>query len=64
MSRWNLAGLVVVVGALYSIILTFVVDRWVMDEGERLWFRAMIRSRLPRLSRTPAAEPQHEGAGA
>ncbi len=61
-SRWTGAALVVGLGAVYTGILAVVVDRWVMDEGERLWFRAIIRSRLPRLRKVPV--PEQEGAQA
>jgi len=61
-NRWSAAALLVLLGATYTGILAVVVDRWVMDEGERLWFRAIIRSRLPRLRKVPV--PEQEGAQA
>lgn len=54
--------MLVLLGAIYTAVLAVVVDRWVMDEGERLWFRAVIRSRLPRFQKVPA--PEQEGVQA
>jgi O-antigen/teichoic acid export membrane protein len=62
MNRWSAAVLIVLLGAVYTAVLALVVDRWVMDEGERLWFRAVIRSRLPRFQKV--AVPEQEGAQA
>jgi O-antigen/teichoic acid export membrane protein len=62
MNRWSGAAMLVLLGAIYTAVLAVVVDRWVMDEGERLWFRAVIRSRLPRFQKVPA--PEQEGVQA
>jgi O-antigen/teichoic acid export membrane protein len=40
------AGCVAAIGAIYSLVLVFVIDRFVLDSGERLWFRAVISARL------------------
>jgi len=62
MGRWSGAVALVVLGTIYSVVLLIVVDRWVMDQGERLWFRAILRSRLPRFHRAPL--PEQEGVRA
>lgn len=58
MSRWSGAALVIAAGMLYTAILAAVVDRWVLDSGERLWFRAVVRTRLPRLQKLRVPEPE------
>ena len=45
-SRWVTAGCVAAMAAIYSLALILVIDRFVLDSGERLWFRAVISSRL------------------
>ncbi|MBL0157156.1 MAG: polysaccharide biosynthesis C-terminal domain-containing protein [Bryobacterales bacterium] len=49
-SRWVLFGVIGVTGLVYSALTVLVVYRFVFDEGERLWFVAVIRSRLGRLA--------------
>ena len=63
MTRWHAAALVVLFGGAYSAVLAFVVDCWVMDEGERLWFRAVVRSRLPRFSGTTQSAAREDIQG-
>ena len=48
MSRWAAAGCIAALGAVYSAALLFVVDRYVWEKGERLWFHAIIASKLGR----------------
>ena len=64
-NRWKGAGVVAAAGILYSLVLLFVVDRFVWETGERLWFHAILANRLSRflptkVGRTPAAanDPQ------
>jgi O-antigen/teichoic acid export membrane protein len=47
-TRWAAAGYLAVIGILYSLLLLFVVDRFVWETGERLWFHAMVSSKLGR----------------
>ncbi|HZT33954.1 MAG TPA: polysaccharide biosynthesis C-terminal domain-containing protein [Bryobacteraceae bacterium] len=48
-SRWTGAAYVILTGMVYSALLAVVVDRFVWEKGERLWFHAVIRARLGRL---------------
>jgi len=57
MSRWSAAAVIVALGTVYSLCLAVVVDRWVLNEGERLWFRAIIRKSLQRFQK-PAVPVQ------
>ncbi len=50
-NRWVCAGVVSVLGALYSLLLLWIVARFVLDTGERLWFEAVIRNKLGRAMR-------------
>jgi O-antigen/teichoic acid export membrane protein len=50
-ARWTGAGIVSLAGIAYTALLTVVVDRWVFDEGERLWFRAILHPRFRRAAR-------------
>lgn len=45
-SRWHGALAIGAIGLAYSALLTLVVDRFVLDRGERLWFRAIAGSKL------------------
>jgi O-antigen/teichoic acid export membrane protein len=53
-SRFGGAVLVILAGTVYTAVLAAVVDRWVFDQGERLWLRAVVRERLPRFRKPPA----------
>jgi O-antigen/teichoic acid export membrane protein len=53
--RWAAAGCIAALGALYSLALLFVVDRLVLETGERYWFHDTIAARLSqfRISKVP-----------
>jgi len=48
-NRWITAGCVAVLGAIYSLVLLWVINRFVLETGERLWFHAVISQRLGKL---------------
>jgi O-antigen/teichoic acid export membrane protein len=48
-NRWVTAGAVASLALVYSILLIWVIDRFVFEAGERLWFRAVISQRLAKL---------------
>ena len=56
-SRWAAAGWIAGLGALYSIALLLVIDRWVWGGQERQWFHAMAWNKVSRFfpSRTRLA---------
>lgn len=45
-SRWAGAFIIITLGVVYTASLSFVVDRWIFEAGERRWFHAVIRHRL------------------
>ncbi len=47
-SRWTLALFLLALGLAYSLAVLLVVDRWVFESGERLWFHAVIQDRVGR----------------
>ena len=51
-NRWITAGCVAVLGAIYSLVLLWVINRFVLETGERLWFHAVISQRLGKLRGT------------
>ena len=48
--RWAAAACIAGIGALYSAALLLVVDRFVWETGERLWFHAIVSSKLKSVS--------------
>jgi O-antigen/teichoic acid export membrane protein len=54
-SRWVTAACVAGIGAVYSLVLFWIIDRFVLESGERLWFRAILSSRLGKLRGRAAA---------
>jgi O-antigen/teichoic acid export membrane protein len=48
-SRWEAAGCIALIGALYSALILVVVDLLVWTSAERLWFRSMASMALGRL---------------
>lgn len=48
-SRWAGAAILAGVGASYAVLLGVLVYRFVLDAGERLWFRAMLSNALTRI---------------
>lgn len=48
-SRWRGAVALAFIGLAYSALLAVLVDRFVLDRGERLWFRAIVVSKLEEL---------------
>jgi O-antigen/teichoic acid export membrane protein len=71
-SRWHSALALAIIGLAYSALLALVVDRFVLDTGERLWFRAIAAGKFEemrghiagrgRAPKTPAAERQAANA--
>ncbi len=51
LNRWEGAGVVIVAGLLYSVLVLVVVERFVFETGERHWFRAVLASKLAFLNR-------------
>ena len=51
LTRWQSAGVVILAGLLYSLMVLLVVVRFVFESGERLWFLAVLESKLPFLKR-------------
>jgi O-antigen/teichoic acid export membrane protein len=47
-SRWTGAAIVLIAGLIYSAAFALIVIRFVFEEGERLWFVAVLRNRLER----------------
>jgi hypothetical protein len=47
-------------GILYTALVAFVVDRFVWDQGERLWFRALLSEKLQALRRRRATQKAHD----
>jgi O-antigen/teichoic acid export membrane protein len=47
-NRWTGAGIIGAAGLIYSLIVLILIDRTVLDMGERLWFRAVVESKLGR----------------
>jgi O-antigen/teichoic acid export membrane protein len=71
--RWRGAAALAFIGLAYSSLLALVIDRFVLDQGERLWFRAIaasklkeimghVRSARARSVQSPAAAEPAEGA--
>ncbi len=54
--RWTGAGIVVLLGSVYTAVLAAVVYRLVLEQGERLWFRAVVANHLPRIGRVRVGE--------
>jgi O-antigen/teichoic acid export membrane protein len=48
-NRWITAGCVAALGAIYSVAMLYVINRFILESGERLWFRAVIGSRLGKM---------------
>jgi hypothetical protein len=48
-NRWITAGCVAAIGAIYSLVMLFVINRFILESGERLWFRAVIGSKLGKM---------------
>jgi O-antigen/teichoic acid export membrane protein len=48
LDRWQAAGCLAALGFIYSLVILFVTARLVLETGERLWFQAVIQSRLGR----------------
>jgi O-antigen/teichoic acid export membrane protein len=48
LGRWQLAGVVVAAGLLYSALLAFIIVQFVFESGERHWFKAVLASKLKR----------------
>jgi O-antigen/teichoic acid export membrane protein len=48
-SRWITAAGVAGLGAVYSLVMLLVIDRFILEQGERLWFRAVISQKLAKL---------------
>ena len=44
--RWRGAAALAFIGLAYSSLLALVIDRFVLDQGERLWFRAIAVAKL------------------
>ena len=49
-NRWTGAAVIGVAGLIYSLVVLLLIDRTVLDNGERLWFRAVVESKLGRFS--------------
>ncbi len=47
LTRWQGAGVVILAGLLYTLLVFVVVERLVFETGERLWFRAVLASKVP-----------------
>jgi O-antigen/teichoic acid export membrane protein len=52
-SRWVAAGWIAAIGILYSLLLLFIVDRFVWSAHEREWFHSMIGKKLGRFPLAP-----------
>ncbi len=52
-SRWIGAAWIVCAGLIYSVVVAFVVDRFIWEKGERLWFHAIIAKSFARVLRKP-----------
>ncbi len=48
LGRWQMAGVVIVAGIIYSALLAWVTLQFVFETGERQWFKAVIASKLGR----------------
>jgi O-antigen/teichoic acid export membrane protein len=48
-SRWRGAVALAFIGFAYSSLLALVIDRFVLDKGERLWFRAIAASKFEQI---------------
>ncbi len=57
-TRWTAAGYLAVIGVLYSLALLFVVNRFVLETGERYWFHGIIASKLGRFFPTKRLKEQ------
>ncbi len=58
MSRWSAAGVVIVAGLAYTALFAFVTIQFVMERGERLWFKAVLAEKLGRVSERRVAVAQ------
>jgi len=58
-TRWENAGWIILAGIVYSVVFAVVVDRFIWETGERLWFHALIRSKLKigSVRHAPSANP-------
>lgn len=48
LGRWQLAGVIIATGLLYSALLAFLTVQFVLESGERHWFRIVLASKLRR----------------
>ncbi len=65
-NRWAGAGVIGIAGVLYSVLLLIVVTRFVLETGERLWFQAVLRSKISWLIlrlRAMLSQPRAKSAG-
>ncbi len=46
LGRWQAAGCIAALLAVYGIVLLIVIARFVLETGERLWFQAVLQSKL------------------
>jgi O-antigen/teichoic acid export membrane protein len=51
-SRWTGASIIGAAGLIYTVIVFWLIDRTILNNGERLWFRAVVDSQLGRFSGT------------
>ena len=58
--RWVAFGILTVSGVLYSVALLMVVDRLVLETGERYWFYDVLRAKMGRFLPRRAATPVEE----
>jgi O-antigen/teichoic acid export membrane protein len=48
LNRWQAAACLAVLGFIYSLGLLFVIAKFVLETGERLWFKAILQTRVRR----------------